>query len=326
MRFDLQTGSLLRALQGAWSLDGLFKVLDPQSPERLRLGLEAGAVAVNCALNLADGQPFELVGAFRDQDEAVGTVIVDPLVSEGVKEALLEPVFQPIISLKTRRIVGYEALARWAGLSTAQRAAARLNDDGLASKMILQSCEALSAWRAVAGCGALSVQINLSGRDLEHVALPELVAGAMAGFGLPHASVGIELTEQAALRDSGEALTMARALKEKGAKLILDDFGSGHSSFSWLADLPADGIKIDADLIGRLGAPRADGILRALASLCHSLDMEITAEGVEDEAQLEQLAAFGFDHVQGYWLGRPLSGQAVLAHLKSGGLVPSGAP
>ena len=96
---------------------------------------------------------------------------------------------------------------------------------------------------------------------------------------------------------------------------MLDDFGSGHSSFSWLADLPADGLKIDPALTRRIGEPRTDAILGAVSNLAHSLGMTITGEGVEADWQLEALRRLGFDYAQGFAFSRPMLREAASERL-----------
>ena len=94
-------------------------------------------------------------------------------------------------------------------------------------------------------------------------------------------------------------------LRDAGAGIVLDDFGSGHSSFQWLADLPADALKVDASLVQQIDNPRVETILEALTLMARRLGMTSTAEGVEDLAMLTRLRTLGFDHAQGFALGRP---------------------
>lgn len=312
LAIDLAPLSDFTALRGVWSTEGLAPLLDGFSRRRLLLGLEGGDVSVKCALGLADGRHIQLVGAFLDPGQAKGLVLsgegldsfADDLERPG---PTLEPVYQPIVSIQSGNVVGFEALARWNAGVESLNAAHRLDDDGLASNMLILAAEALSGWQAQNSLGELFVHVNLTGRDLEHFGLVGLVEALVEGHGLVPGRLRIELTEQAALRDATGALRVARALKDVGAGLVLDDFGSGHSSFSWLADLPADGLKIDPELIHRLGEPRTDAILKAVAALSHELGMTVTGEGVEALWQVDRLRDFGFDYAQGFALGRPVT-------------------
>ncbi len=320
LSFDLAENSTLPELRGVWSVDGVSSLLDGFSRKRLQLGLEKGNIAVNCALRLADGRAFQIVGAFLDDVLAQGVLLsgVASPIGEGVGEGpgpALEPVYQPIVSVASGKVAGFEALARWNVAADPLQASKRYDDDGLASNMLIRAAETLDIWQQASGRRDLFVHVNLNGRDLEHSGLVSFVSALIDGYGFQPGMLRIELTEQAALRDAGEALRMAHALKDCGAGLILDDFGSGHSSFSWLADLPADGLKIDPDLINRLGEPRTDAILRAVSALARELGMTITAEGIEALWQLERLSGFGFDYAQGFALGHPLSREDALQRI-----------
>lgn len=315
LAIDLAPRSQFTALRGVWSTEGLAPLLDGFSRRRLLLGLAGGDVSVKCALGLADGRQIQLVGAFLDESAAKGLILsgewpAQPTGDVDQPGPALEPVYQPIVSIGSGDVVGFEALARWDVGVESLNPALRFDDDGLASNMLIRASEALSDWQKERGRRDLFVHVNLTGRDLEHFGLVGLVEALVEGHALGAGNLRIELTEHAALRDAAEALKVARALKDVGAGLILDDFGSGHSSFSWLADLPADGLKIDPELIRRLGEPRTDAILKAVALLAHELGMTVTGEGVEALWQVDRLRDFGFDYVQGFALGRPLTRQA----------------
>ena len=313
-RLSLTTGtnSAFSDLRGIWSLEGLAPLLDGFSRNRLQLSLTGSDVTVNCALNLSNDRQIQLVGAFLNTREAQGMILSGAEMANAIPEhegpgPALQPVFQPIVSVAdTDRIMGFEALARWNLGPDNAYAANRYEDEGLASNMILHAAEALADWRHRSGRADLFVHVNLTGRDLEHSGLVGLVEAVIEGFQLPPHTLRLELTEQAALRDAGEAIEVAKALKAAGAGLVLDDFGSGHSSFSWLADLPADGLKIDPALPRRIGEPRTDAILGAVSNLAHSLGMTITGEGVEADWQLEALRRLGFDYAQGFAFSRPM--------------------
>jgi len=217
----------------------------------------------------------------------------------------LMPVFQPIVSLRNGQVAGFEALARWDdGDPTSPPS--RYEDEALASNMLIRSAEALARLRDVSGRDDLFMHVNLTARDLARGTLPALVEALMNGYNLPERSLKIELTEQAALRDAEYALSAAMALKAVGAGLVLDDFGTGHSSFAWLADLPADSLKIDHGLTRRLGQQRTDTILSTITLLANRLGMTSTAEGVENKEDAARLRVLGFDHVQGFAFARPM--------------------
>lgn len=315
------TGNL-SDLSGNWSLSAFGVKLDGLSMSRLDQTLKAMDGPVSCELGLADGRQFSLVGAFTEPGSAQGMLLsgAGERRTEKADNTIgpeLSPVYQPIVSLSDGRIAGFEALARWSDSGQKRPPAKRFEDPALASNMLIRAANELASWREATKRNDLFVHVNLTGRDLAGGEVSGLIEALVSGHKLTNSALRIELTEQAALRDADEAIEVTRAIKAAGAGLVLDDFGSGHSSFSWLADMPADSLKIDPDLTRRLGDPRTDIILEAITLLASRLKMTVTGEGVEDKADAAKLRALGFHYVQGYAFGRPMLGKVVLDFLRS---------
>ena len=115
------------------------------------------------------------------------------------------------------------------------------------------------------------------------------------------------------MRDFEGALGALAAFRAAGAGVVLDDFGAGHSSFAWLAELPAEGVKLDPKLTAMIAHPRAARIVSSLTALIHGLGMTVTAEGIEDAALAADLHAIGCDYVQGFAWDLPLRTQDIAA-------------
>ncbi len=316
---DAPSGTPLSDLAGDWSLDAIEKMLEGLSRGRLQTAFAAGEGPVRCPLRLSNGRDVHLVGAFIGETEARGMLLtgedlpeIDPADLKPGPD--LQPVYQPIISLRDGRVVGFEALARWTGAGL-NNPPSRYEDQALASNMLIRSAETLSNLREGSGRDDLFMHVNLTARELTKSTIPALVEALLNGYHLPPLSIRIELTEQAALRNVNNALAAAMALKAVGAGLVLDDFGTGHSSFAWLADLPADSLKIDHGLTRRIGEPRTDTILSTITLLANRLGMSTTAEGVEKREQAGMLRALGFDHAQGFAFAKGLDGPSALAFL-----------
>ncbi|MEL7129738.1 MAG: EAL domain-containing protein [Pseudomonadota bacterium] len=304
----------LSDLRGAWTLPAFSVQLDGLSRSRLVRTLEAGKGDVSCALGLSDGRRVQLIGDFNADGGATGSLITSQTHEVQARPGpVLQPAYQPIISLRTGITAGFEALARWHG--GADISDASFEDPALATNMLIHAAQALSEWQKGTGRSDLFVQVNVTGRDLAEGDMAGLVETLIQGYELPDKALKVELTEQAALRDMDQALAAVLALKEAGAGLVLDDFGSGHSSFAWLADMPADALKIDSDLTRRLGDERTDHILEAITLLARRLGMVCTAEGVEDKADVARLRALGFVYVQGFAFSKPMDAEAALAFL-----------
>lgn len=310
-----ETGTL-RDLAGKWTLDAFGVQLDGLSRSRLGRTLLTGSGPVSCAIGLSDGRRVQLIGDFAETGEATGVLLEGvapgtPLLKPG---PTLTPVYQPIISLKTGGVAGFEALARWSGLDDATDAS--FEDPALATNMLIHAAQALAVWRQATDREDLFVHVNLSARDLARGDVVNLIENLISGYNLPPGVLKVEVTEQAALRNMDIALETVIAIKQAGAGLVLDDFGSGHSSFAWLADIPADALKVDADLTSRLGQPRMDHILEAITLLATRLHMEVTAEGVEKKADVAKLRALGFTYVQGFAFSHPMDENAALVFLR----------
>lgn len=307
-------------LDGQWDLNDFGVLLDGLSARRVDESLQNGKSSVTCELCLADGRNVQMIGAFTDPRNASGVLLGDASLDEPVEEPgpELVPVFQPIISLSDGRVAGFEALARWpiaAGeeVSTTQY---RFDDKALASSMLIHGCDALSVWRDTLGRDDIFMHVNLTARDLADTGLVDLVQALISGHGLSNGQLRLELTEQAALRNAARAVDVARELQDMGVGLVLDDFGTGHSSFMWLANLPAGSLKIDQDLIALYENPRVRTILEALTLMARRLGMKTTAEGVEKAEMLPRLREMGFDYAQGFALQRPMQLETATDYLQ----------
>ncbi|MAN73824.1 MAG: hypothetical protein CME85_07860 [Henriciella sp.] len=302
-------GKGLDEIDGIWTLRSVTKVLDGLSQQRLENLFHAShqeGETVSCPLELSTGRSLTLAGTFDATGSARGVLMRSVDVGELQALALsgLEAVFQPIVSLKTGQIAGFEALARWPGGAGGNRQAPEVR--GLAPTMLQRASDALSGWMKTSGRRDLFVNVNVTAPDLASEMLTDIVREIMSNHGYSTGQLRIELTEQAALRDPGQVLRTVESLKAARAGLILDDFGTGHSSFEWLEALPADGLKVDSDLVAKAERSRMQTILRSVTSLAHDLGMSTTAEGVERLESLSLLKSLGFDFVQGFAFSVPL--------------------
>ena len=316
LSIDVAAETALSDLKGDWSIDALEQMVEGLSRGRLGTAFRGGDGPVRCALRLSNGRDVHFVGAFVGETEARGMLLVgsdfpdiDP--SDLKPGPDLAPVFQPIISLRDGRVAGFEALARWE-YGDGRSPPTRYEDEALASNMLIRSTAALASIRTATGRDDLFMHVNLTARDLERSTLPALVEALMNGYDIPDGALKIELTEQAALRHADDALAAAMALKAVGTGLVLDDFGTGHSSFAWLADLPADSLKIDHGLTRRIGQPRTEMILSTITLLARRLGMTTTAEGVEQKEMIGKLRELGFDHVQGFAFAIPMDEPTII--------------
>lgn len=316
LRIRAQGPSVLPELEGDWQIPDLLNLVDGLSRTALHNQFLSDELPsrVTLHLKLADGRDLRLLGARTEDGHARGLLFT---MDEGLEADIsseLEAVFQPIIHLRNGTIAGFEALARWrvddGDLRLASELGSRsnpLNRAGLALGMLDQANHALTEWTTRFPKLKPFVQVNLTGADLFRPDVLDRVEFLVRNGNFAPDALRIELTEQMALRDFDAGVAAAVALEASGAALVLDDFGSGHSSLAWLAAIPAIGIKIDPQLTQMAGTPKTDTILSSIARLARSLGMTITAEGIEDFESVQFLRGIGCDYVQGFAYARPMT-------------------
>ncbi|HKJ94998.1 MAG TPA: EAL domain-containing protein, partial [Gammaproteobacteria bacterium] len=159
---------------------------------------------------------------------------------------------------------------------------------------------------------------NLSAQELMDDDVLDQVERALATSGLPPERLHIEITESTMISSPERVRHLLSRFRELGVRVAIDDFGTGYSSLAYLKDLPVDILKIDRSFVSASDeAERNAAILRAIVELGHSLDLKVTAEGIESETQLERLRDHGVEQAQGFLLGRPMPAEDFLAWLRA---------
>jgi len=238
--------------------------------------------------------------------------------------------YQPVLDLADQRIIGAEALIRWShpqrGVLAPGEFIALAEETDLIIPIgrwaVETACRQLGAWNAarVGGGGEpLTMAVNLSNRQLSHD--PDLVGAitdALARHGLAPGQIRLEVTETAVHEASHTVHSSLAALTAAGIHIALDDYGTGYSSLAHLRNIPVDALKIDRMFIDGLHRRRGDdAIVVAVITLAHALGMQVIAEGVETERQLQHLCELGCDLGQGYLFAQPLT-PAEFARLLTG--------
>jgi len=222
--------------------------------------------------------------------------------------------YQPKVDLKTRKIIGAEALARWTHpekgpIAAAEFIAAAEQHDRIGKLTAYMLDQAIAAAAVLnRGNRDFDMSVNLSGRLLGDKALVGRIAILLERHGLDPKHLTLELTETAALAGSGEALDMLAQLRELGVNISIDDYGTGLSTLEYLKRIPAAEIKIDQSFIRGMVENRSERLMvSSTIALAHSLGRRIVAEGVETREALELLAEMECDVAQGFITGRPMS-------------------
>jgi predicted signal transduction protein with EAL and GGDEF domain len=231
--------------------------------------------------------------------------------------------FQPIVTLKTDRIGCFEALLRWhhptRGLVSPVEFIPVAEDTGLivpiGEWVLHEACRAATRWP-----DHVRIAVNVSTLQFRSTGFQAIVLQALSRSGLTPNRLEIEITESVFLEGEGPVVAMLHRLREMGVRIALDDFGTGYSSLSYLRSFPFDKIKIDRSFVSAIAEDAsAAAIVRAIVDLAGALDMETTAEGVEDDAQLGCLRGQGCSSIQGYLFSRPLDAAHARALFGSAG-------
>jgi EAL domain-containing protein (putative c-di-GMP-specific phosphodiesterase class I) len=220
------------------------------------------------------------------------------------------------VELRTGRLAGFEALVRWdhpeRGIISPADFIELAEDTGLIvaiGELVMdRAMQQLAAWKHRLGRSAdrLTVSINLSARQLGGPELVQQVSDALARSGVEAGCVWFEITESALVMDVERSSDVLYALRGLGVRFAIDDFGTGYSSLNYLQRFPAEAIKIDRSFVRGLREGSDDEtIVSAVTHLGHSLNLLVTAEGVERVSQLVRLRELGCDHVQGLLIGPP---------------------
>jgi diguanylate cyclase (GGDEF)-like protein len=221
--------------------------------------------------------------------------------------------FQPKVASLTGRVVGLEALVRWAhprrGLLMPDDFLPVVENTGLIVPLTMSVLDkalcGLAQWRATGH--DVSVAVNLSARHLTDVDLPRKVETLLRGRGIPASALTLEVTETMVMSDPTRAVAVLGVLRDLGVGVAVDDFGTGYSSLAYLRRLQIDELKIDKSFVQDLATDEGDGVIvRSTIEMGHNLGLRVVAEGVEDESTMQMLRAWRCDVLQGYAISRPL--------------------
>jgi diguanylate cyclase (GGDEF)-like protein len=225
-------------------------------------------------------------------------------------------VYQPIVDLQTGRLSGAEALLRWQHPTRGVVSPADFIPVAESSGMIVpigewvlrQACRDARRWDEIPGGEALSVSVNLSGRQLQTTELPSMVPQALLEAGLAADRLTLEMTESVLIDRNDETLALLHELRRIGVRLAIDDFGTGYSSLSYLHRFPVDIVKVDRSFIELLtGEADETSLVGSIIRIGQGMRVTTVAEGIEDPTQLKALQRLGCDRGQGYHFARPMS-------------------
>jgi diguanylate cyclase (GGDEF)-like protein/PAS domain S-box-containing protein len=240
--------------------------------------------------------------------------------------------YQPKVALESGALIGAEALVRWRhpelGMLSPARFIPVAEETGLIVPLgewiMREACTQARIWRE-RGMQFNLLSVNLSPRQFKQRELEQQIAKVLADSGLPAECLDLELTESLMMENAEEYILRLEKLKSLGVQLSVDDFGTGYSSLNYLKQFPVDRLKIDQSFVRDITGDAGDAaIVQAIIQLGQILGLSVTAEGVEDEAQLAFLRRHGCDEAQGYYFSPPLTADAFEALWKRGLLASAG--
>ncbi|MGW8249556.1 MAG: EAL domain-containing protein [Anaerolineales bacterium] len=245
--------------------------------------------------------------------------------------------YQPIISLSSNQLTGFEALLRWnhprRGLLNPGDFMKVAEDTGLINSIdrwvLRQACRQLKSWQERYPIDPpLTVSVNLSGTHISRDGFVEFIKQVLQEERIDPVCLKLEITENAIMEDNPLTLQVIKDLRQLGVQLQIDDFGIGYSSLSYLSQFPINALKIDQSFIQQMMTDSTRlKIVQAIVMLTHRLDVVVIAEGVESKEQLDQLKSLGCEFGQGFYISKPLNGRSTEKFLaqavKSGGVIES---
>ena len=311
-------GRLQEAIGRPFMLNGVSAVLDASigiahCPEH---GTDVHTLVQRADVAMYDAKrsrtSIETYSSERDPYSAERLQLLGELRSAiGNDELVLH--YQPKVDVGTQRVIGVEALVRWQhpvhgllGPVEFVPLAERTGAIGDLTRWVLDN--ALAQARVWRDAGQdLTMAVNLAAANIADATLPDAVAALLERHGVPGELLECEISEHTVMADPRRAMAILERLRGLGVKLSLDDFGTGHSSLSYLKRLPLDEVKIDRSFVmGMTDDDNDAAIVRTTIDLARNLGLEVVAEGVESQQILNDLSALSCDVAQGFFLSRPL--------------------
>ncbi|MCC6589008.1 MAG: EAL domain-containing protein [Bryobacterales bacterium] len=249
-------------------------------------------------------------------DERMRAEILERVELEGdLREAILrqqlEVYYQPKVELQTGRICGFEALLRWKHPSKGMIMPARFiplaEETGMINAIgnwvLRQACTQLKTWQETLPDGRLlDIAVNVSVKQLMDPQFVSDVSSVLEETGIAARSLCLEVTEGMLIRQASMTIAILKQLKDLGVRIQIDDFGTGYSSLAYLSRLPVDGLKIDRMFVDKMmHTGREKEIIRSILALADATGLQVIAEGIESQAQLDELCGAGCESGQGYF-------------------------
>jgi EAL domain-containing protein (putative c-di-GMP-specific phosphodiesterase class I)/GGDEF domain-containing protein len=233
-------------------------------------------------------------------------------------------VYQPVVALASRQVIGVEALLRWnsavlGSVSPAEFIPVAERSGFIAelgNRVIAMATADYAGWH-LADARRPKLMINVSAHQLRSPVLLAELQSAVDRTGISMSDIDLELTETAMMEQLGAGVERLNALRDRGVRICLDDFGMGYSSLNYLAELPLDVVKIDRSFVsGMRQDPIKRAVVHSVIELAHEIGAEVIGEGVEQRSEAERLRRLHCDAIQGYWIARPMAAEDCASYIR----------
>jgi diguanylate cyclase (GGDEF)-like protein/PAS domain S-box-containing protein len=253
---------------------------------------------------------------------AVALLEIESDLRRAIEEEEFKVNYQPIVSLGSGQICGFEALVRWhhpeRGMISPADFIPIAEETGLVIQIdrwvLRQACLQMRKWQdTLPVTRRMKISVNLSCKQFMQPTIVGQVLEILQETGLDPSSLKLEITESVMLERGDYVMSVLEQLSAAGIELSLDDFGTGYSSLSYIHHFPVTALKIDQSFIKRIGREQNGEIVRAVVALARNLGLEVVAEGIETVIQLDQLKALGCEQGQGFFFSEPIDKESATA-------------
>lgn len=258
-------------------------------------------------------------------ERALAILRLETDLRQAIEARQLQVFYQPIISLETGKITGFEALVRWKhverGFVPPDEFIPLAEETGLVVQIdrfvMHEACNTLARFlKSQPQAGRLTISVNVSKREFAQNDFVDAIEQTLKETGLDPSSLCLEITESAIMDNAVLAESVLNRLKAQNIQLVMDDFGTGYSSLSYLHRMPFAVLKVDRSFVGRMTSKQENAeLVRTIIDMANNLTLRVTAEGVETQEQLDKLRSFKCHSAQGYFFSRPVDGKAAEALL-----------
>lgn len=304
--------------------DGLSAVSSEDLTQELLKRLYARRLEITHLLRSLNGQKHPVSVSQPTVQHWMKRFTLAGEVSHAIEEQQFVIHYQPQVNLKSRKLVGFEALVRWRhpkrGLVSPCDFVSVAEETGLIVPLgdwiLDQACRQLCVWREeIPGAGALRMHVNIASAQVGREDTPSLVEDCLERHRLPPDALHLEITETSVIDKPDVAARVLEKLRHRNVHVWLDDFGTGHSCLSSLHRFALSGLKIDRSFVGQMEQPNSGMITKAILALSHNLGLLVTAEGIETAKQADELERWHCEFGQGYYFSKPVSASTATKYI-----------